>query len=206
MKMPITSSALAFLAALSVSACAFEDRQANLTYPPKPESGGAAADAPATATARADAPLVTIVRFDDQRAEKEIVGQVSHSFGVETADVVSSGNVSDWVTNGLKWELEKAGYRVNVVNAPASAASSLLVTGTVVLLHSSANIRTKGLVMLRARIGNEKMDRSYEGHSVGAADFFATEEVFSRALSLALQDGLRKIVADIAKALGDRAI
>ena len=199
MKMPITSRALFVLAALSVSACAFDNRQAVLTYPPA--SGGATADA---APARADAPLVTLVSFDDQRAEKEVVGTYTHAMGIKDADVISASNVSAWVTNGLKWELEKAGYRVNVANAPSAAAGSLLVTGTVVQLHSSAYVKTKGMVLLQARIGAEKTARTYEGHSVGGADFYATDDVFSRALGLALQDGLRKIVADIATAATNR--
>ena len=199
------------LLALSLGGCAFGERQANLQYPPKPDAGAVVAPAEAATTTPAlpaTAPTIAIIRFKDDRAEKSVVGHVRNGFGMKTADVVSPTDVSAWVSDALKWELEQVGYRVTVLDSDSAAAATdaaAAVSGQVIRMYADAYFSYEGEVTLRAEIakdGKKVFDRLYTGTAGGGVNMAATGASYAHTLSLALRSGLQDVVSDIIRETG----
>ena len=199
------------LLGLSLGGCAFGDRQANLQYPPKQDSGTVVKSAEATTmtpAAIASAPTIAILRFSDDRAEQNVVGHVRNGWGMKTADVLSPTDVSAWVSDALKFELEKVGFRVKQVTGTGDAAAAeadAAISGQVIRMYADAYFSYEGEVTLRAEIakdGSKVMDRLYTGTAGGGLNMAATGASYAHTLSLALQDGLQEVVADIIREVG----
>lgn len=183
-----------------LGACAFGERTANLQYPPQ-----ASPDVSVVSVAMADAPqhaankgTIVLARFADVRGDKKIVGHVQNGFGMKTAEVVSPNNIQAWVTDALKWELERRGYRVSLDGgAPARDA---VLSGQVIRVYCSAYFEYDGEVTIQAHLARDGvtlLDRAYTGKGGGGLNVAATGSEYARTLSLALQDSLRQLVQDI---------
>lgn len=186
-------------------------QEVTLHYPPKPasaETGESAEAAMAPAALPATAPVIAIVRFQDMRADREVLGYMRNTFGMRTANVVAATNVSAWVTDALKWELEQAGYRVTVLNnsrAAQPAGAVATVSGEIVRLNADDYFFNEGEVILRTKVaknGKRVLDHQYTGNAGGRFKYEATGGDFAGTLSQALHNGLQDMVADIIEEAG----
>jgi len=179
-----------------LAGCAFGVRNATLLYPPKGDAAVLpAAQAAAPATARKGS--VTLVAFVDQRTDKGAIGTMRNGFGMRTADVLATNKVTDWVTQAVRLELEKAGYAVTV-GAPAAAGT--VVQGEVLKVFCDMYMSYTGQVSLRTRVvrdGQELGTRNYDGEGSAGLAFAGTAESFAESLSRALAAALKPFIADL---------
>ena len=117
------------LSVSSLTGCAFGTRQANLGYVPT---------SPTMRSAPTPGLALTVVQFSDQRSEKKAVGEVRNGYGMRTAAVVPDKDIAAWITQGVQRELENAGYKVTVSQAPPSTSGALMLQGDVVTVYCTA--------------------------------------------------------------------
>jgi hypothetical protein len=56
---------------------------------------------------------IYVDKFVDDRLDREVIGHVRNGYGMKTAKVVTTTNISDWVTEAMKAELRNSGYTVS---------------------------------------------------------------------------------------------
>ena len=198
------------LLALSLGGCAagVGEQQVNLQYPPRPDAGATGKPAEAAMPATGAAPVIALVRFRDVRAEKAVLGVVRNTAGMRTDNVTTPTDISAWVSDALKWELEQAGYRVTLLNnnrAAQGAGAAATVSGTIVHMSADDYFFNEGEVILRTAIattGGKTVNGQYTGTAGGRFKYTATATDFADTLSLALHDALQDMVADITRNVG----
>lgn len=180
--------------AATVTGCAFGTRQAPLSYPPADQQMAAPAAATKTTT-------IVLKKFNDERTDKSVVGTVRNGFGMRTADVVASKDVSDWVTSAVGTELRANGYRVVSAAAEDSRGGSVVeVSGSVLNAFCDMYMSYTGQVSLLAKVkgrDGELIAKHYSGEGSAGLVMAATGESFAESLSLALRDALRQFMADL---------
>lgn len=201
--MRIHSSALVALLGLIVtftSGCAFGTRHATLTYPPDVKAGKVSTNTmPAGVHGR-----IVVLPFEDERADKRLVGHVRNGFGMKTAEVVSDqSDLGPLVTEAVRGECIKAGYEV--VN-PAEAAGGELpaLSGSLTKAYCDAYLTYDGGVAITIRVkraGLEEFKRSYEGKGSVGMNWGASGASYGRSLSLALVDAIEAMKRDLPTAL-----
>lgn len=190
--------------AVALTGCAFGTRQASLSYPPV--ASGAAVQ-PAAASVSKNTTIV-LSRFADERTDKSVVGTVRNGFGMRTADVVATKDVSEWVTSAVGSELRANGYKV-VSGADQDLKDPKLVvlSGSVQNAFCDMYMSYSGQVSLLAKVtsGNsEVINRQYTGEGSAGVVMAATGESFAESLSLALRDALKQFMADLEGKLADK--
>lgn len=190
--------------AVALTGCAFGTRQASLSYPPV--ASGAAVQ-PAAASVSKNTTIV-LSRFADERTDKSVVGTVRNGFGMRTADVVATKDVSEWVTSAVGSELRANGYKV-VSGAGQDLKDPKLVvlSGSVQNAFCDMYMSYSGQVSLLAKVtsGNsEVINRQYTGEGSAGVVMAATGESFAESLSLALRDALKQFMADLEGKLADK--
>lgn len=182
----------AVLGGLFCTACAFGDRHVRLQYPSAPETAAVAASAPITER------VVHLGALVDRRAEKSRIGEVLNGWGMHTADVVADGDVVAWVRDGLRLELERAGF--TVLPAPPEPGRTELA-GEVLEVHCSAYFEYEARVQLRfelRRDGAVLQQDVLAGKGSAGMNWAATEAGYGESLGLALRDATRQLVARLA--------
>jgi hypothetical protein len=190
---------LVFVAVFGLAGCAFGDRDVTLKYPPAPASGSAQAAMKAKPVPKGGLPVV-VGTFTDSRPEKQIIGFVQNGYGMKTADVKTSSNVAEWVRRATAFELRRRGYSVTLAESPPPGARALLVTGTVEKALTKAYFSYDAEIVLTAAIvrGKKKVaGRRYSGRGSAGTNIAGTADRFGRSLSLALQDALQGLIADL---------
>lgn len=188
--------------AVTLAGCAFGTRQASLTYPPAGVQQAAVADAATKNT------TIILNKFSDERSDKSVVGTVRNGFGMRTADVVASSDVSDWVTKAVGTELRANGYRVvsaspETINDP----KAVVVSGSVLNAFCDMYMSYTGQVSLLTKVtkgSNGMIAKHYSGEGSAGLAVAATGESFAESLSLALRDALKKFMADLEGALPEK--
>ena len=193
--------------AILLTGCAFGTRQATLVYPPAGKSL-AKVGAPAEAKPEARETKVLLVQFRDERSDKSVVGTVRNGFGMRTADVVSTNDISDWVTKSLRSELQARGLSVVSEAPPASAdARSVTVSGEILNVFCDMYMSYTGQVSLVVRVSGkdgEIFNKHYAGEGSAGLAVAATGESYAQSLALALSVALKKFVADLETGLAGR--
>ena len=195
------SGCFLFVAA-ALAGCAFGTRQAALTYPPATVEQAVVSDAVTKKT------TIVLNKFSDERTDKSVVGTVRNGFGMRTADVVATTEVSDWVTKAVGTELRANGYRVvsgstENLNDPKVVA----VSGSVLNAFCDMYMSYTGQVSLQAKVNkgnNEVITKHYNGEGSAGLAVAATGESFGASLSLALRDALKKFMADLESMLPEK--
>src|SRR5574343_311680 len=188
--------------AVALAGCAFGTRQASLTYPP------AAVEQAAVSGAVTKKTTIVLNKFGDERSDKSVVGTVRNGFGMSTADVVATTDVSDWVTKAVGTELWANGYRC-VSGSPETFNDTkvVAVSGTVLNACCDMYMSHTGQVSLLAKVrkeNNEVITRHYNGEGSAGLAVAATSESFAESLSLALRDALKKFMADLETMLPEK--
>lgn len=190
---------LAVLIGATLSGCAFTDRNVKLQYPPPPESGAAQAATPAVA-ARQDVRPIVVGAFTDPRPNRQKIGFVQNTYGMTTADVLAASDVAQWVREALVFELNQSGYSAALGDATQAPPDRLVITGQIVDVEAKAYVTYNSQIVLATdvRRGNASLSRrNYVGQGGGGVNVAATEAGYARSVSLALQDALRKLIADL---------
>ena len=194
-----------FLLGFVLSACAFGDRTVTLQYPPQPEQGTAQAAVPLPSAAlRSDAAPVIVGQFKDLRANKQKIGFVQNTYGMETANILAASSVTQWVRQSLVTELGLNGYGAKLGDAKMASADSVIVTGQIEKALTKAYFNYNSEIILSAELqkGNASLsNKTYVGRGGGGTNWAATETGFGRSIALALQDALRRLAADVGKAV-----
>jgi uncharacterized lipoprotein len=178
--------------------CAFGTRRVNLKYPPNVElkkQGVAYADE----TMKPLEKNIYLVKFKDLRTRQD-VGEMRNGFGMKTARVIAQNDVVQWVNDSLKYELEKTGYAVTVVDGFPSKTDSIGVYGKVLSVYCTGSFTYEGIVSLTAgfyKEGKEIFTAVYNGEESAGINWAGTSESYEETLELALQNVLRRLVQDI---------
>lgn len=195
-----------FAVVLLLTGCAFGDRQATLSYPPK--SSADESDTHAyTAIQHEPKNIAVIVKpFTDNRTDKSRVGTVRNGFGMQTANVIPRNSVTDWVTDGLRSELKNYGYTVITENSHPSQ-TVVEISGETLNVFCDMYFNYMGEVSIIARVkkdDEELFNKHYNGEgSVGLA-WAGTGDSFSASLSLALATVLREFLKDLDQAVAGK--
>ena len=197
----IRSGCFLFVAA-ALAGCAFGTRQASLTYPPAAVEQAAVSDAVTKKT------TIVLNKFGDERTDKSIVGTVRNGFGMRTADVVPTTEVSDWVTKAVGTELRANGYRV-VSGSPENVNDPKVVaiSGSVLNAFCDMYMSYTGQVSLLTKVrkgNNEVITKHYNGDGSAGLAVAATGEYFAESLSLAFQDALKQLMDDLESMLPEK--
>jgi hypothetical protein len=188
-------------ALLMLGACAFGDRKVTLAYQPQAEAPPASAT-PAGTGAPANVMLV-LLPFKDERPSKKIVGEVRNGWGMHTADVVAENDVAAWLTDGLRLELQKAGYRI--VDETEAGPDAVRFEGTVARVFCTALFSYEAEVSFFAVVkksGEAVIDRQYHGTGTAGVNMAATSGSYKESLNEALRSALRSLLADLRIATG----
>lgn len=180
--------------------CAFGTRDVELQYPPEENiSSKLASEANAAPLAVQSGKEVLLIRFEDKRTEKERIGQVRNTYGMVTAKVVAANDVSDWLTNALKTELENAGYQVRVSDAKEESSNTPVIKGEILTVFCDSYLTYEGEVSLYVVVennGQEILREKYSGKG-GGINVIASSEGFGNALAMALQNAAKNFIGDL---------
>lgn len=182
---------VALLLLVSVSGCAFTDRQVVLDVP-KLEDLNARSSSGS---------VIVITSFDDVRVDKSRVGAMRNGYGEDTANILTKQDVRGWVLGSLVKSLQQAGYRAVVVNS--NLASPPGATGISVQLFrvfadsSSDRLNPGTFAEISAKISSEKNGQRVHDTIDGRGtqknvDLFDIDGMYQTALESALIDFIGK--------------
>jgi len=183
--------ALALTSLVFLGACAFEDREVELSY--VPAAGGAL---PAGQSYD-----VTLADFTDTRPNPAFVGKVLNGYGMHTADVLATNSVAVWVTEAVRLELERAGFTVVPVGEASPDAFHL--SGDVVQVSSDAYFKYKAAIVLQAKLVRRDeilVLENFSNRADGDVNAFATGAGYEEVLQEALARTISEIIAALAQA------
>ena len=155
----------------SLAACAFGDRDVVLSYPPDTKSNDSLVGSAEAAPIVADAGTkLTVLLFDDLRADKSTVGEVRNGWGMKTADANTSSDVPEWVRNAITFEFKQAGFEV-LSEMSADAENQIVLDGQIVNAFCTALFSYEAKVSFIAKLirdGETLLDTGYNGEgSIG---------------------------------------
>lgn len=185
--------------AISTSACAFGNRTVTLNYPPEDSSKDSGIPTAQAAVAPVDS-LIVLAPFQNKLEKGKLIGEVLNGYGMHTADVNAGNDIAQWATEGIRYEMEKAGYNVKVMPEVNNPKDGLLIQGEVGRVFCTAYLTYEGEVGLAARLelnGEEVFNKRYLGRAKSGLNWAMTAKSYNRILSLALQDAARQFVRDL---------
>jgi hypothetical protein len=186
---------------LLVTGCAFGTRRVTLVYPPEKAEISDAKVAEAAASPTINGKSVVLQQFADQRSNKECIGEVRNGLGMRTADVVAENSVTEWVTQAVKEEMEKAGYKVTKVDSITMPTTDIVVlTGDIITVYCIALFSYEGEVSFFAILqkdGKEILNKRYTGKGSAGLNWAASSSSYGYSLSVALASAASNLVDDI---------
>lgn len=188
------------LTAAYLGGCAFGIREVPLTYPPAVDkTGSSAATTPHQVPKNGVEVIIGTVK--DNRTVTHRIGNVRNAFGMDTADVVATNNVRNWVVKALEWELDNAGYSVvKAASIDDKAEPPVMVSGAVNTIYCDVYFTYEGraaVVLKVMRNGEEIVNNLYTGEGSAGTNWAASEEGYNISLGKALQDALKKFINEL---------
>jgi hypothetical protein len=190
---------LVITALASLSGCAFGTRHAELSYPPS-KASGVIATAEAAGTPAA-AGFEVILAVADMRASTERIGNVRNGFGMDTASVVTDTDVRAWVESAFMNELAGAGYTVIPAEGETGHDTAISLDAELTKVYCDAYLTYDGEVLMTVTLSRQDVlpvEKAYEGSGSVGLSWAATAKSYGESLSLALQDTIRQVMADLA--------
>jgi Uncharacterized lipoprotein len=189
----------------SLCSCAFGNRHVALNYPPEqPTAGAGVAEA---ATLPVNGKSIVLIPFIDERSNKSVIGEVRNGWGMHTADVVVENNVSTWLTNAIRMELEKAGYKVILDTNNDASSKNVVLSGEIIRVYCTAMMTYEGEVSFFATLkkdGKEQFRKRYTEKGSAGLNWSAASTSYGNSLSEALSTDIRDLVGDINTELNGR--
>jgi len=183
---------MALLLTALVAGCAAVDRHPTLNYP-----DATASDAQAAAPKNKQ---IILNPFLDHRGDKSNVGTVKSAFGLRTTEVVPANDVSVWVIEGIKTELQNNGYVVTLGSSSKDTlpGASAAVSGVIVDVTCDSGHSGKVAVIGKVRKGNkEVLSKNYSAHGSAGFAMMPTAEACAKSLSIALAASVKRFVAEL---------
>jgi hypothetical protein len=180
----------------SLCSCAFGNRHVTLNYPPEKQSESAVAEA---APVPVNGKSIILMQFVDQRSNKSVIGEVRNGWGMRTADVVVENDVSSWLTNAVRLELEKLGYKVTL-GSNSDLSSNIVLGGEVLHVYCTAMMTYEGEVSFFAMLqkdGKELLRKRYTGKGSAGLNWSAASTSYGSSLSEALSIAIKDLVVDV---------
>jgi hypothetical protein len=197
----------------SLNACAFGTREVKLSYPPQaPKDAGIANTSEPIEKGNGQTILLLTVKnqrkpvdsdvVDDEG--KEIVGHVRNTYGMQTANIVTTDNMEEWVENAIAYELKQHNYNViREVSQLEEPEEHLILQGSTFFIYIDNYFNYDGQVKLHIVLkkgGTDEIliDKVYEGQAKEAC-LAATEEGYKNALEVALSKAIKQMLSDISR-------
>jgi tol-pal system protein YbgF len=192
------------LSGLCVTGCAFGTRRVALTYPPDAEiaKDGSVVLAAEHEAKPANGLTVALQKFRDERSDKVAIGEVRNGYGMQTSVAVAENDVAEWVTDAIRFELEREGFVV-MTDPAAFEDTTTLVSGDVITVSCKAMFSYEGEVSFYGTISdgrNELHKERYTAKGTAGLNWAARAESYGKSLADALQQAVRAFVVDIDEA------
>jgi hypothetical protein len=113
---------------------------------------------------------------------------------------VPANDVSDWVTDGIKTELQKRGYVVTLGSSSKDTlpGASAAVSGVIVDVTCNSGHSGKVAVIGKVRkAGKEMLSKNYSAHGTANFTLVPTAEACAQSLSIALATSVKRFVAEL---------
>ncbi len=138
---------------------------------------------------------IEVVPFEDDRPNKDTIGNVKNIFGVKTANILSEVNISQWITDALKSELENAGYKI------VEKGTRNKIQGIVMKVYCNTLVDYEGEVIIKVSLkhgNNILLDKVYSGKSKKlSAVVVLTLKAYRNILEKSLQQAMIQVVSDV---------
>lgn len=188
----VKATLIGMLALVGLSACAFVDNQVQL-------EAQQVADLPAEA---GNGSTVYLALLEDARTDKAKVGVIRNGFGAETAAVNTADKPAIWVSNSLKSNLEKAGYKVETVDGGfRPAGDQFLLSGNLTRTFSDPKVGFWAFTVtgdveaiMKAEYAGRTTQATIAGHHEQMSMVSSGGEMHKGSLNNALQDFVRKVI------------
>ena len=185
---------------LSMDGCAFGNRHVTLNYPPEKQSESEGLKVAEAAPVPVNGKPIILMQFVDQRSNKSVIGEVRNGWGMRTADVVAENDVSNWLTNAVRFELEKLGYKITLGTNNSESLSVIVLGGEVLHVYCTAMMTYEGEVSFFATLqkdGKELLRKRYTGKGSAGMNWAAASSSSGGSLSEALSIALKDLVIDV---------
>jgi hypothetical protein len=184
----------------SLCSCAFGNRHVTLIYPPEKQPDTTGTKVAEAAPIPVNGKSIRLTQFVDQRSNKSAVGEVRNGWGMHTADVVVENDVSDWLTNAVKMELEKAGYKVTGGSNYNQPPTDIELGGEILNVYCTALMTYEGEVSFFAQIqkdGKQLLRKRYTGKGSAGLNWAAASSSYGSSLAEALSVAIKELIADV---------
>lgn len=189
----ILSASLIAATSIIFSSCAFVDNEIQLEY-----QTVSTASVPSK-----NAGTIYMSLLKDERADKTKVGVVRNAYGMETAKVLTSDNPTIWVSNTLKGNLERSGYKVETVAEGFSPSrDQFYLSGSLMKVHSdpqmgfwTVTVRGDIEAFLHAQFGGQRTQSLIAGRSETESLVSTGGDLHKGVLNAALSDFVTKVLA-----------
>ena len=136
---------------------------------------------------------INVIRFEDDREDKEKLGMQTGGLFLEGGDVVTETDISEWITGSLKAELKNAGYTI------IAKGGKIKLSGIIERVRSNSTINYTGEIVIKLMLVKDNkvvLNKLYTGTSKDLC-WTETDRGFANILEKALQNTLQQIVNDI---------
>ena len=144
---------------------------------------------------------IYVERFLDERLEKDVIGHDRNGWGMKTAKVITTTNISDWITEAIQAELENSGY--TITNDPKTEHA---VKGEVIKVYCDSYMTYDGETGIEVTLeknGENLFTRKYLGKD-SSINMASTAKSYGRTLERSLQKALVDAVHDINRTLAKK--
>ena len=192
------SSIFLILAATQLAGCAFGTRYVDLTYPPHEQVDVISPETQSTISGPRTHAVILAV--NDVRETQDRIGNIRNTFGMDTANILTKGNVEVWVHDAIAVELEQLGYRVLDPLSAASNESADRLTADVRKIFIDVYAVYDGEVTLQATLERADADPAiaeYPAKVSSGLSWAGTGSAAGESLARALQTAIREMLFDI---------
>jgi hypothetical protein len=119
---------------------------------------------------------------------------------MRTADVVVENDVAGWLTNAVKMELEKSGYKVTLGNNNGESSSTVVLGGEVLHVYCTAMMTYEGEVSFFAQLQKDRKELSrkrYTGKGSAGLNWAAASGSYGSSLEDALSVAIKELIVDV---------
>ncbi len=138
---------------------------------------------------------IEVTPFEDDRPNRDTIGNVKNIFGVKTANILSEINISQWITDALKSELENAGYKI------VEKGTRNKIQGIVMKVYCNTLVDYQGEVIIKVllkRQNNILLNKVYYGQSSSLSGVVVlTLKSYRNILEKSLQQAMIQVVSDV---------
>jgi len=138
--------------------------------------------------------LIQLDKFKDERTNKGsgAIGETCNAF-FKTGDVKEPDNISEWVTDALKQELNAAGYSIN--DKPAQ----IVISGTIIEVSADFRMKTESSIILSVKVMQNNSVLLEELYNSACEEFQVGQFDISKGVSEILEKNLQQIMSKVMK-------